>query len=67
MARYSHPAPVRMYVMSDTYAMFGATGLNCRLSTLAATGKSCLLSVVRMNLRFQTGFNGQRDASAVLT
>jgi transposase InsO family protein len=24
--------------MSETYAMFDATGLNCRLSTLAATG-----------------------------
>src|SRR5437588_6271468 len=57
MAKYNHPVPVRMYVMSETYAMFGATGLNCLLSTLEATGKSCLLSVVWMNFRFQTGFN----------
>jgi hypothetical protein len=38
-------------------AVFGATELKCRSSTFAATGKLCLLSVVSINLRFQTDFN----------
>lgn len=49
VAKYSRSASVRMYVMSLTYARLAALGLNCRFSTLAATGRPCLLPVVWMN------------------
>lgn len=55
--RYSQSAQVRMYMMSLKYARVGALGLNSRFSTLAANGRSCLLSVAWMNLRFQTVFD----------
>ena len=54
--RVSRSNTFRITAETVTYALFGALGLNWRASTLATIGRSCLLSVVWTNLRFQSGF-----------
>jgi len=49
---------VWLSVMSPAQAWLGCAGMNSRLSTLSATGRLCLLSVMWTNLRRQQALLG---------
>jgi hypothetical protein len=51
-ARYSQLCQVRMYVMSGTHAVLGASTSKSRITTFGATGNRCLQSVVTGKRRF---------------
>jgi hypothetical protein len=53
IAKYSHPWPVRMYVISEPQTALGVAAWKFRLRRLGAMGRLCLEFVVTLNPAFR--------------